>query len=188
MTIASEDRPKPQFLHGRRILLTAFVLSVDEYYYEPVEGWLDQVEVAMYAWHLKCNLKSADGERRYTDSFGRDEILWSSNSILQNMMLRPQWGYTPPHSFDLTRLEVLIDRFIKGCRGMYKANHPVVTIGTAIIPAQGIQVIDPESGMPVGPMATRNRVVVQTNLEEEKSAAVLKHLVTTIRHELTTKE
>ncbi len=180
MTTASNTRLKPQLLQGRRLLLTAFVIPTEEYY-EPVDGWLDPVEVALYTWHLGCNLASASGERRYTDSYGRDEVLWSSNSILQNVMLRPEWGYTPPHSLDLSRLETLVDRFIAGCLGMYRPNHPVVTVGCALIPAHGVQLIDPANGLPIGPLSSQARVVAQTQLPTEKSKAVAKYLLDTVR-------
>lgn len=181
MSTATSTRLKPQFLHGRRLLLTAFVVPTDEYYYEPVEGWLDPIEVAMYAWHLGCSLAWANGERRYIDSYGRDEVVWSSNSILQNMLLRPELGFAAPHRIDITRLEATIARFVKGCGGMYRPNHPDVTLGAALLPAQGLQVFDPGSGMALGPMSTQARVMIQTTLNISEPAAMVDEVLERLR-------
>ena len=185
MTTATTNRLKPHFLQGRRLLLTAFVIPTDEYYYEPIEGWLEPVEVAMYSWHLGCSLAWATGERRYIDSYGRDEVLWSSNSILQNMQLRPELCYVGPNNMDLNRLESVIMRFISGCKGMYRSNHPVVTLGAALLPAQGLQLYDPASGLAVSPLSTQSRVMVQTSMEADSSAVVVHEVLDRLRDGLT---
>ena len=165
MSNAAYTRLKPQLLHGRRILLTAFVTPSDEYF-EPADGWIDPIEVALYSNQIGSNLATPNGDRRYIDSYGRDEVLWNTNSMLQNMQLRQEWGFSAPQTLDLQRLAILINRFVKGCKTIYRVNHPPVTLGTALIPAQGLQLYDSQTGMAIGPMSTQTRIIAQTGMEE----------------------
>lgn len=172
MSNVAYTRLKPQLLHGRRILLTAFVTPTEEYF-EPTDGWVDPVEVALYSSQLGCSLATANGDRRYIDSYGRDEMLWNTNSLLQNIQLRQEWGYTAPQTLDLNRLATLITRFVKACGAIYRHNHPPVTLGTALIPAQGLQLYDPQTGMAIGPLSNQARIVTQTALENDTAMRLI---------------
>jgi hypothetical protein len=165
MTNAAYTRLKPQILHGRRILLTAFVTPNDDYF-EPPDGWVDPIEIALYGSRTGCNLATATGDRRYVDSYNRDEIMWNTNSLLQNIQMRQEWGFHAPQTIDLNRLAVLVNSFVKACTAIYRHNHPPVTLGTALIPSQGLQLFDPATGMAVGPLSTSNRIVSQAPLEK----------------------
>lgn len=165
MTNAAYTRLKPRILNGRRLLLTAFVTPNDEYF-EPADGWVDPVEIALYGNQFGCNLATATGDKRYIDSFERDELLWTMNSILQNVQLRQELGFTQPNSLDLDRLAKTITRFTKACVAIYRHNHPPVTIGSAIIPAHGIQLVDLKTNLPLGALSRQQRVLAQTMLEE----------------------
>ncbi|MBM7844134.1 MULTISPECIES: hypothetical protein [Herpetosiphon] len=164
MTNAAYTRLKPQIITGRRILLTAFVTPNDDYF-EPPDGWIDPIEVALYGNSFGCNLATPNGNKRYIDSYNRDEVLWTTNSLMQNCQLRPDWGYSNNSTLDLNRLSRFVSRFTKACVAIYRHNHPPVTVGMAIIPAQGLQLLDPQTNSPFGPLVTQARVVAQTALE-----------------------
>lgn len=177
MADAPTSSLKPRLLQGRRLLLTVQVIHSDDFF-PPPDGWLDPVEVALYTAHMGCSLASATGERRYSDFAGRDEVLWASNALLQNVQLRPEWGLTPPHTLDLTRLATLVNRFVKGSQGMIRPNHPPATLGLAMIPAHGLLIQDPETGVVAGPLSTQPRVVVQATLAPDVDFLMVEHLRT----------
>ena len=131
-----------------------------------VAAYLLTIEVALYSNQISCNLATANGDRRYIDSYNRDEVLWNTNSMLQNMQLRQEWGFNAPQTLDLNRLARLINRFVKACKIIYRVNHPPVTLGTALIPAQGLQLYDAQTGLAHGPLSTQARIITQTGLEE----------------------
>jgi len=181
MTNVAYTRLKPQILVGRRILLTAFVTPHDDYF-EPPDGWIEPVEVALYGSRTGCSLSTATGEKRYVDSYGRDELIWNNHSFLQNVQLRQEWGLIVPQTLDLSRLQLLVTGFIKACTVIYRHNHPPIMLGTAIIPAGGLQIFDLATGMGLGPLSTSSRVVAQTALADGAITCIME----TLQHGLQT--
>lgn len=181
MSTNTLNRLQPQLQHGRRLLLTISV-QPDEESIEPADGWLDRIAVALYANHVGCSLAMATGEQRYTDAYNYDEVLWSSNSLLQNMYLRPQLGLHSAHSLDFAKVDGVIRRFIKGCREIIKANHPPTRLGAAIIPADSLVLHDLTSGMALGPPVIQGRVIVHAPFDAtsaDQLSNYLKHALLT---------